>query len=294
MVVTHVVRMHLDVHGGEQRGHGLAEGHHACAVGLHCGEHDVVDDFDLLFAVHAWLRLGDGGLRARDFQPLFFLAKAGFDIADALEVFVELGVVVLRESALEGLGVVEHGIEHAAFLREHGLLLRERCGVLGKETMIGGDGAVLAADGFAAHIPSHREAGTVAARIAGFAAVELERGKSRVQAELRGGDLVGADAVVKALSRLRVTVRAGEPHGAAPVAFVAVFVPEPLHDAEVGLVPREGFEAQRQLVVGTGLLDVGIPCRFGDAPAEAEEDQAFRRRGGRCGCGEAADTMVFI
>ena len=53
---------------------------------------------------------------------------------------------------------------------------------------------------------------------------ELDGGEARVLAQLRGGDLIRRDAVVKALPRLRIAIRAGEPEGAAPVRLVGELV----------------------------------------------------------------------
>jgi hypothetical protein len=59
--------------------------------------------------------------------------------------------------------------------------------------------------------------------------------------------------------------------------FVGVFVPKPLHDGKVRLVPSERLQALRQSVVSTGLFDVRKPSLRRDPPAKAEEDQTLRR-----------------
>jgi hypothetical protein len=108
-----------------------------------------------------------------------------------------------------------------------------------------------------------------------LAAIELERGKTRVHAQLRRCHLIRRDAVVKRLPRLRETVRAREPHRAAPVAFVRVFVPKPLHHSEVRLVPRQRLQALRQRVILPRLFDVRKPSLRRDPPAKAEKHSRF-------------------
>ena len=89
---------------------------------------------------------------------------------------------------------------------------------------------------------------------------------------------------MKRLPRLRETVRAREPHRAAPVPFVRVFVPKPLHDREVRLVPRQRLQALRQRVILPRLLDVRKPSLRRDAPTKAEKHQPLRWcRWSRCG-----------
>ena len=58
-------------------------------------------------------------------------------------------------------GVVEHRVEHAPLLGEHGLLLLDRRRVFREEAMIGLERTVLSADRLAAHVPRHRQTRTV-------------------------------------------------------------------------------------------------------------------------------------
>ena len=197
---------------------------------------------------------------------------------------------MLAEAALQVAGVFHHGVEHAALLGQHRLLLLDGRGVFHEETAVGGQGAVQTGDGLATDVPGHGEPRTMPRRIAALAAVELDRGEAGGEAKLGSRDLVGRDAVVEGLARLCETVGAGEPHRATPVALVRIFVPEVLHDREIGLVSCEGLEAIWQGVVGAWLLDVGEPAFGGDAPAEAEEEEPLRRRGGRGGGGKTAEA----
>ena len=96
---------------------------------------------------------------------------------------------------------------------------------------------------------------------------------------------------MESLAGFGETVGARQPHGAAPVAVVGVFVPEALDDGEVGLVAGERGEAGRDGVILAGLLHVREPTLGGDAPAKAEEDEALGRRGYRGGGGKALEAQ---
>ena len=97
VVVAHVVRSDFYADAGEERADGLAIGHDAGAVGAHRSDHDVVHDLDLFSAGEAGRGLGQVGLRLRHAQPLLVLAQPDFNLADTLEIFVELLGVVLGE-----------------------------------------------------------------------------------------------------------------------------------------------------------------------------------------------------
>ena len=271
------MRRDFDADARHQRAHRLAVGQHAGAVRLHRGDDDVIHDFDLFFARQTFLRLRNRCLRLRHADPLLVLRESGLNIADALEVFVELRPIVFAKSALHRLRVLHHRVEHAALLREHGLLLFDGRGVLRKEPMKRLHRAFVTADGLATHIPSHRKPRPMPRSLRVLAAIELQRRKTRVHAQFRCRHQIRRDAVVKRLPRLRETVRAREPHRAAPVPFVRVFVPKPLHHREVRLVPRQRLQALRQRVIFPRLLDVRKPRLRRDPPAKAEKHQPLRR-----------------
>ncbi len=109
----------------------------------------------------------------------------------------------------------------------------------------------------------------------------LYRGKTRVLTKLPGCDLIGGDAIGHTLPGNGKPIGAGEPEGAAPVGIVSVLVRTTLHDGEVRLVARQRGETLRQIVTGSGLLDVRKPGFLGHPKPEAEEDHAFGWRG-RC------------
>ena len=155
VVVTHVVRRDFDADARQQRAHRLAVGQHAGAVRLHRGEDDVIHDLDLFLARQSLLRLRNRRLRLRHADPLLVLREPRLDVADALEVFIELGPVVFAKTALHRLRVLHHRVEHAALLREHGLLLLDGRRVLGKQPMKRLHRAFMTTDGFAAHVPCH-------------------------------------------------------------------------------------------------------------------------------------------
>ena len=59
------------------------------------------------------------------------------------------------------------------------------------------------------------------------------------------------------------------------MGFVGELVTQVLNDREVGPMAFEGFETVGQGVLASGLFYVGEPRFFGDAPAEAEEEEPF-------------------
>jgi len=220
--------------------------------------------------------------------------QAGLNVADALEILVKLGGVGFAEAALQITGVLEHGVEDAALLGEHRFLLLDGRVVFGKKAVIGGEGTVLTGDGFATDVPGHRETGTVSGGFGTFfRPIELDGGEASLEPELRGGDLVGGDAVVEGLSGFGVAIGSGEPHRAARVAHVRVFVPKSLHDGKVRFVPFERFETGGEEVIGPRSFEIRVPALFSDAPTEAEEDESFGRSSGGGRRGKAAEAERF-
>ena len=77
---------------------------------------------------------------------MFVFTDPFFNFADTLKILVKFGCIVLAKPAFQIRGALHHGVEHAALLRQQRLLFfRRRC-VLGKESVIGLDWGVLAAD----------------------------------------------------------------------------------------------------------------------------------------------------
>jgi len=109
---------------------------------------------------------------------------------------------------------------------------------------------------------------------------------------MRGRDLVGADAVRETLAGLSIAIRPGEPEGAAPVCLVGILVSQALDDGEILPVAGERGEPFGQFPVRSGSGFVREPGLVRDTPAEAEEDESFRRRGGG-GAGKAAEADRF-
>ncbi|MEK0445824.1 MAG: hypothetical protein RLZZ399_1145 [Verrucomicrobiota bacterium] len=219
---------------------------------------------------------------------MFVLAEPGLDVADALEVFLQLVGIGAVEACADAPGVVADGVENAAFLGEHGLSFAEWHRVVGEESVKDRHWVFEAGDGFSPEIPSKGEAGAVPG-VLGIGGVELEGGEAGVLSEVGGGDLVGADTVVEALAGFGVAVGAGEPEGTAPVRFVAEAIGATLDHGEVFMVAGEGSQSLREVPVGACLLDIGEPSFLGNAPAEAQEDEAF----GRCAdfrIGEGAEA----
>ena len=92
---------------------------------------------------------------------------------------------------------------------------------------------------------------------------------------MRSGNLIRRDAVMKALSRLRVSVCTRQPECTAPVGLIVILVRHSLNDGEIGLVPFEWFQAFRQWITGTRVLDIREPRFIRDPITKAEEYDTF-------------------
>ena len=88
-------------------------------------------------------------------------------------------------------------------------------------------------------------------------------------------DLVSRNAVGHILARHGITVRTGEPEGAAPVSFVAELIRTSLNDGNVGLVTGQWRETLGKFVVRTRLQNIRKPCLLGDAESDAQENTTF-------------------
>ena len=215
---------------------------------------------------------------------MLVLGERGLDFADALKVFVELGVVVLAKRALEVAGVFKNRVENAPLLQEHRGAFLEGSGVGREELVVRGEWLVDPRDGLASDIPRKRKAGTVAvAGDVGVRAVELQRGEPRFPSENTRGNLVNRNTVVKPSPTFE-SVRSGQPKRAPPVGFLCVFVGETLDKREILLVPGQGSKAQGQSVARSSFVDAWKPGILGHAVADPEKHQTLRRRDRR-GCG---------
>ena len=129
-VVAHVVWGHLEPQTLQQRTHRLAVGEHAGGVRLQRGHDERVHHLDLLFPREARLGLGNLRLGLGHAEPLLVLAQAHLDVADALEVLVQLVGVGFRQALLHAFGIFHHGIQHAALLSQLRLALAQRRAVV--------------------------------------------------------------------------------------------------------------------------------------------------------------------
>ena len=64
------------------------------------------------------------------------------------------------------------------------------------------------------------------------------------------------------------------------MSFITELVRATLHDREIFFVSRERSESLRQIVIGSGLLDVGKPGFLRDSEPKPEEDHTLGRRRG--------------
>ena len=107
----------LEIKALKQRAHGLAIRDDARRVRLQRGDDEIVHHLDLLLAQKFRFGLRNRRPGLRHVQPLLVLAEAHLDVADALEILVELVRVGLGEALLHALRIFEHGVEYAALLR---------------------------------------------------------------------------------------------------------------------------------------------------------------------------------
>ena len=151
----------------------MAISQHARAVRLQGSDNEIIHHLDFFFAREAFLRLGDRRLDLWHAEPLLVLAKANFDVADALEILVELVGVRLREAALKIVRIGQHRIKHATLLHEHGLTFAQRCGVIREQPMKCLHRILQTRHRLPAHVPSHRQSWAVT-RVRHVGRVELD------------------------------------------------------------------------------------------------------------------------
>ena len=289
--MAHVVRRHLDVEAREQVLDRLPEREHAGAVGLQRGDDDVIHEQGLVAADKALARLRQRCLRLRLAQPPLLLGEPRLDVANSLEILVELVGIGGIEPPLHALRIFEHRVEHAPFLGQQLLPLLERCVLGGKKPVERDHGAVEPGHRLTAMIPRERQAGTVARTFhAGLTGVELDGCKPRVPAELCGRNLIHGNRVVKALTGCAEGVGARQPKCAAPVRVVGKPVRAALDDREVVLVARQRREALWQRVAGPNVARLWKPRFLGHAVADPEAHHPLGRgRRGR-GPGEPPES----
>ena len=166
--------------------------------------------------------------------------RSRLDVADALEVFVELVRVGSGEAALHASGLGENRVQDTTVLGDGGLPLFQRHVIRREELVENLNRVVLTRDRFAALIPCQREAGTVSLQTGG---VELDRGEASVLPQMPRNDLVGRDAIRHVLAGYGIAIGPGEPEGASPVSFVGVLVRTSLHHGDIRLVTGQRREA---------------------------------------------------
>ena len=205
---------------------------------------------------------------ALEFAALAGVFEALFDIADGVEVFVELVLIVAAEVAAEGRGVVEDGIEDAA--------VAFACAFL-EETVEGESGVDFEGGWGSWRAP--RDVGAVEHGVVlvdggvGFFAAEDETG------DLGGAAVVGSDDLVEAGAGADFAA-GGEGSaaeevaglGAVDVAFEGFGIVEPADEEELAAEVVEGFE---DLAEGHGVaFSGGGPFRAVEAIAREEDGDA--------------------
>ena len=287
-IVADVVAVERDAEAVDQALRRLPITGHSRGVGLQRRHHQVVHHTHLFVATHTLRRFSHLASRLRLWhgEPLLLLGKADLDVADRFEVFVKFVRVVAAQSPGEILRIHEHGVENASLLFELGLPNLERRRLIREELVECDDGVVDTSDGLALTVPGERQARAMAVP----GAAQCQRREPRLLAELLGRHLVDGDRVVEALAGNAKLVGPRQPERAARVGIKRMFVKRVLNDRDVFPVPFKRLETVGQGPFGSRLVLIGIPGLFRHAPADADEDHAFRpsgRRGGRCESPEA-------
>ncbi len=118
-----------------------------------------------------------------------------------------------------------------------------------------------------------------------LAAIQLDRGETRLAAPLGGRHLIDRNRVVKALVGRPEGIGTGEPERAAAVGIAREPVHAVLHEREIGLVAGQRCEALRERVRRAHVIRLGKPGLLRHAEADAKKDHPLRRprRLGRTG-----------
>jgi len=190
--MAHIVGARFEIETLQEAltGHAIAQ--RTRAVRLQRGNDEILHDLDLGLPLQTGLRFFEGRLDLGDVEPGFVLFKTRLDVANALEVFVELVGVGSGEAALHASGLGEDSVQDAAVLGDGGLALFQRHVVGGEELVENLNRIVLTGDGFAAPVPGQGQSRAVTLKTTG---VELDRGEASVLAQMLRNDLVGGDAV---------------------------------------------------------------------------------------------------
>ena len=153
---------------------------------------------------------------------------------------------------------------------------------------------IVSGNRFTALVPRQRFTRSMTGLVS-IGAIELNRCKTCILAELLGDDLIRRYAVGHILSGDRITVCPGQPKGTAPMGLIGVVVGTSLYDGKILLVPGQWAKALGQLVLCTRVFLVGIPSLPGHSEADPHEDRPFGD-GNRCfrgrGC-KTAETYGF-
>ena len=139
---------------------------------------------------------GDFGLRL--VEPRKIGGDVPFDVANGIEVLVELRLVFFTESILQTFGFVAHGIEHAAGSASAGFARGDFLGTLSTKEFVEEDvRAVLGGDGSAPARPGQRLINRAAAKSGAAMNAKHEAGKTRRFADGLGEFLISRDAELR-------------------------------------------------------------------------------------------------
>ena len=209
----------------------------------------------------------------RNVEPRVEPLGALLHIADGVQVLVELRAVVLAQVEPQRLGVVEHGVEHAAAFGRAGPLGGDAAGRLAEEPVKDVLGIVLGRQRHAVAREGQRRG---VERLAGARGDrKFERRKARLLADHLGHELIAGDRVLVLAAALRFDLRAREPGVRADVRLAeAVRMMQAAEDREVGAMLLERLQRRREVVVAPGLRD--LPRHAVHAVGDVDEHAAPR------------------
>ena len=147
--MAHIVGARLEIETLQEAlaWHAIAQG--AGTVRLQRGNDEILHDLDLGLPLQAGFRFVEGSPGLGDVEPGFVLFKTRLDVANALEVFVELVGIGSGEAALHASGLGEDSVQDAAVLGDRSLSLFQRHVIRREELVENLNRIVLTGDGFA-------------------------------------------------------------------------------------------------------------------------------------------------